>query len=162
MIYIIMGVSGAGKSTIGELLAEKLHCLFHDADEDHSLKSKEKMRNGIPLTDEDRRPWLDILQKKIKQWLLEEKTVVLACSALKKSYRNYLQVDPAEVQFIYLKTDLAATSKRLAHRQHHFLAPQLLESQFTTLEEPSAEEAWIVDGNAQPEEIVSTIQNKLC
>jgi gluconokinase len=143
MIVIVMGVSGSGKSTIGQLLAASLNWDFSDADAFHSVANIEKMNHGIPLSDADRMPWLHRLQSAIAQWLLEDKNVVLACSALKSSYRQILWQDPKRMRLVYLKSSFELLQKRLKQRQNHFMAQSLLQSQFDILEEP--EDSIIVD-----------------
>src|SRR5271168_215294 len=102
MIVIVMGVTGAGKTTVGRLLAGQLGWEFADADDFHPAANVEKIRHGIALSDDDRRPWLERLRTAITQWIAEKRSVVLACSALKRSYRQELQVEP-DVRFVYLK-----------------------------------------------------------
>lgn len=159
MIILVMGVSGSGKSTIGQLLADSLHCEFADADAFHSPENLEKMRHGIPLNDLDRMPWLLALQQAIKQWLQENKNVVLACSALKASYRQYLILDEERVKLIYLKGAFELIQKRLHMRQDHFMPEELLKSQFNALEEPS--DAITVDISGPQEVIVQKIRVSL-
>ncbi|GAX44090.1 carbohydrate kinase [Tolypothrix sp. NIES-4075] len=155
MIILVMGVSGSGKTTIGQLLAESLHWEFRDADSFHSPENIEKMRHGIPLNDLDRMPWLLAMQQAIQDWLQENKNVVLACSALKDSYRQYLLIGDEAVKLVYLKGSFELIKKRLQERHHHFMSEKLLKSQFDTLEEPS--DAISVDVSQSPEEIVQNI-----
>ncbi len=136
MIVVVMGVSGSGKSTIGKLLAASLNWEFSDADDFHSVANIEKMSQGIPLNDADRMPWLEKLRSTISQWLLEDTNVVLACSALKSSYRQILWQDSERMQLVYIKSSFELLQKRLQQRQNHFMAFTLLKSQFETLEEP--------------------------
>src|SRR5271169_6213237 len=137
MIVIVMGVVGAGKTTIGRLLAEEQHWEFADADDFHPPSNVEKIRRGIALTDEDRKPWLASLRAAIVQWIAEKRNVVLACSALKRSYRQELDVGP-EVRFVYLKGSADLIAERLRTREGHFAGEQILASQFADLEEPGA------------------------
>lgn len=130
-----MGVSGSGKTTIAQQLAKSLNWEFRDADDFHSTANIEKMRSGIPLTDADRMPWLQTLQAVIKVWLKENKNAILACSALKASYRQILLIDN-QIQLVYLKGCYELIEKRLQGRQNHFMTEKLLQSQFNTLEEP--------------------------
>lgn len=159
MIIILFGVTGAGKTTVGQLLAKELGWKFYDADAFHSPDNVEKLRQGISLTDEDRRPWLAYLRKAIGEWIAREENVVLACSALKESYRQYLRVSDA-VRFVYLKAEPALIENRLEKRSDHFLNPVLLDSQFDTLEEPKGD-VIIVNVNKSPSEIVREIRRAL-
>lgn len=136
MIVVVMGVSGSGKSTIGKLLAASLNWEFSDADAFHSVVNVEKMSHGIPLSDEDRMPWLHQLQSAIAQWLQEDKNVVLACSALKSSYRQILWQNSQRMRLVYIKSSFALMQQRLQQRQSHFMSQNLLQSQFDALEEP--------------------------
>ncbi len=130
-----MGVSGVGKTTIGKALAQELHWRFAEGDDFHSAANIAKMHAGIPLTDEDRAPWLQSLRSAITGWLAAGENIVLACSALKTSYREVLQVSP-EVKFVYLRGGYELIAQRLASRHGHYMNPHLLRSQFDTLEEP--------------------------
>lgn len=136
MIILVMGVSGSGKTTIGKLLADSLDWEFSDADAFHSPENVEKMRRGIPLSEADRMPWLQDLQTAIKHWLQENKNVVLACSALKDSYRQFLVLDSDRIKLVYLKGSYELIQMRLQERQNHYMSEKLLNSQFYTLEEP--------------------------
>ncbi|MCL1467781.1 gluconokinase [Argonema galeatum] len=155
MIVIVMGVSGSGKSTVGMMLASALNWQFSDADSFHSPANVEKMSKGIPLTDADRIPWLLAMQSAQAQWLREERDMILACSALKSSYREMLYFDPERIRLVYLKGSFELIQKRLAIRQHHFMSKELLQSQFDTLEEP--ESAIFVDAAQPPDAIVQQI-----
>jgi gluconokinase len=158
MIVIVMGVVGAGKTTIGSLLAEQLGWKFADADDFHSPANIDKIRHGIPLTDEDRAPWLACLRAAITDWISEQRDVVLACSALKHSYRSELEVEP-EVRFVYLKGSVDLIAQRLRTRHGHFANEQILASQIADLEEP--DDAVAVDISSTPQEIVAEIRTKL-
>lgn len=137
MIYIVFGVSGIGKTSIGKSLSQTLEIPFYDADDFHSESNKEKMMGGTPLTDTDRLPWLQTLGLNIKKWN-EIGSAVLACSALKESYREVLcTVDISKVTWVLLKADFNLVLERLKNRENHFLDHKLLESQFSTLEIPS-------------------------
>lgn len=136
MIIIIMGVSGSGKTTIGKLLADSLDWEFSDADSFHSPENVEKMRRGIALSEADRMPWLQDLQTGIKHWLQENKNVVLACSALKDNYRQFLVLDRELTKLVYLKGSYELIQIRLQERSNHYMSEKLLNSQFDTLEEP--------------------------
>lgn len=159
MIILLMGVSGSGKTTIGKLLADSLHWQFSDADAFHSPENVEKMRRGIPLSEADRTPWLKDLQTAIKQWLQEDKNVVLACSALKDSYRQFLILDSDRIKLIYLKGSYELIQKRLQERRNHYMPEKLLESQFDTLEEPL--DAICIDVAASLQVIVQNIRTAL-
>jgi gluconokinase len=154
MIIVVMGVTGSGKTTIGNLLAQRLRCEFSDADDFHSAANKEKMHKGIPLTDADRLPWLAAIHDQIAKWLALKTNVVLACSALKQSYRQLLWNGP-EVQFVYLKGSYELIAGRLRARKGHFADEHILAGQFRDLEEPT--DAATVSIDASPEEIVDQI-----
>lgn len=158
MVVILMGVTASGKTTVGRLLAEASGYQFYDADDFHLSANVDKMRRGIPLDDDDRRPWLETLRDLVRRCLAEERNAVLACSALKQAYRRYLLIDP-RVKLVYLKVDEELIRQRLQRRQGHFMNPALLESQFTTLEEP--DEALWLDASRSPEEIVGTVRCRL-
>jgi gluconokinase len=159
MIIIVMGVSGSGKTTIGTQLAESLHWSFVDADDFHTAANVDKMRRGIPLTEEDRRPWLAALRAQIGQWLEQDRSIVLACSALKAWYRQTLLIDPSRMRLVYLKGPYSLIEQRLARRQGHFMRRELLASQYASLEEPA--EALIVDAALRPPDIVQEIRKEL-
>ena len=158
MIVIIMGTTGSGKTTIGTLLAKRLGWEFVDADDFHPPANVEKMKHGIPLTDADREPWLKALHDKIVEWTAEKRNVVLACSALRQSYREELRANP-DVKFVYLKGSYELFSQRVLARRGHFAKQDLLASQFATLEEPA--NAITVDATHSPEEIVSEVRRHL-
>jgi gluconokinase len=162
MIVIIMGVTGAGKTTIGRLLAEQLGWEFADADDFHPPQNVEKMRHGVPLTDQDRRPWLHSLREQIATWIAAGRNAVLACSALKRSYRQQLAAG-SEVRFAYLKGETALIADRLRLRHGHFADEQILAGQFADLEEPGdeLEPVVTVDVASAPPEIVARIRQKL-
>ncbi len=151
MIILLMGVTGAGKTTVGRALAEQLHCRFADADDYHSAANIAKMRAGSALTDTDRAPWLQALHDAIARWIRAGENVVLACSALKAAYRERLVVGP-EVKLVYLKAEEALIAARVAARTGSYMNPQLVPSQFATLEEPS--DALVVDARENMEQIV--------
>jgi len=154
--FIIMGVSGCGKSSVAEHLHSKLNdsiCL--DADDFHPIANINKMNNGIPLTDTDRLPWLQALQQQINQQ--KSSYLVLACSALKKQYRQILIQDNPHVKFIYLDGDYDTISSRLTNRTNHFFDANLLQSQFDALEIPSHHEAFHISITHSVDEIIQTI-----
>jgi gluconokinase len=159
MIIILMGVSGSGKTTIGERLAQALGWPFYDGDQFHPPANVAKMQQGMPLTDEDRWPWLQVLRTHIETWVQQGMSAVLACSALKQAYREYLIIDEAEVKLVYLKGDYDLIQERLAQRRGHFMPPGLLASQFATLEEPK--QGVVVDIVHPPETIVALIREQL-
>ena len=158
MIIVLMGVTGAGKTTIGRLLAEELGWTFLDADEFHSQANVEKMRGGSPLTDEDRVGWLESLEQLIRDKLRSQSNFVLACSALRASYRSRLLIDD-EVRLVYLKATRSLIQARLSERRGHYMNPSLIDSQFAILEEP--QQAFVVDAEVSPEDIVNTIREKI-
>ena len=158
MIAIVMGTTGSGKTTIGTLLAKRLGWEFVDADDFHPPANVEKMKHGIPLTDADREPWLGTLHDKIVQWSAEGRNVVLACSALKQSYREELRAT-SDVEFVYLKGSYELFSQRVLARKGHFAKQDLLASQFATLEEPT--DAITVDAAPSPEHIVTEVRRRL-
>jgi gluconokinase len=161
MIVIVFGVSGAGKTTIGKLLAEELGWRFYEADDFHPRPNIDKMRRGIPLTDENRWPWLESLRDLIKQCVEARQNAVLACSALKRAYRQHLCVS-AEVKFMFLRGDYALIAKELRRRRGHFMNPALLRSQFVDLEESKPDEDVLtIELGRTPHEIVEEIKTKL-
>jgi gluconokinase len=155
MIILLMGVSGAGKTTIGQELAQQLGWPFADADDFHSAANVAKMRAGIPLDDDDRAPWLQSLHHAIEGWIAARQSVVLACSALREAYREQLIVGP-DVKVVFLHAQFALVSKRLEVRHGHYMNPGLLRSQFDTLEVP--EDAISVDVSGRVPEIVAEIR----
>ena len=161
MVIIICGVAGVGKSTVGQLLAEELHWQFYEADNFHSAANIEKMAAGIPLTDEDRQPWLDKLRESIERCLAAEENAVLACSALKKAYRDRLRVSE-EVKFVFLRGNREQITQQLRDRRGHFMGPTLLDSQFADLEEPQPEEHVLtVELGNSPQDLVDLIKTRL-
>ncbi len=158
MIIIIMGVSGSGKSTVGKLLGEKLGWRFYEGDNYHTKSNIQKMQSGIPLDDEDRKPWLLNLRSIIEKSLSANENIILSCSALKESYRKILQIND-EVKFVYLKGSLDTIKRRMNQRQNHFMKTNLLQSQFDALEEPAL--SLVVDVNNPPEEIIEIILKKI-
>lgn len=156
MVYVVMGVSGCGKSTVGAMLASRMNISFIDADDYHPEKNVEKMMRGVALMDEDRIPWLEKLGELIKETLSKGEEMVLACSALKHSYREILAGQNSRfVRFIYLKCSFGTVRKRLQARRGHFMPPALLESQFADLQEPR--DAFSVDAELPAERIVDSV-----
>jgi carbohydrate kinase (thermoresistant glucokinase family) len=155
MVLVLMGPMGCGKTAIGEMLAKKLRWPFYDADDFHPKENVEKMRAGIALTDEDRKLWLEKLRANIEDWLRRRQSTVLACSALKRAYRDVLGVNQSTVRTVYLKGSYELLRKRIEERQHPYMDKNLLRSQLDTLEEPK--DGLTVDISATPEIIVSTI-----
>ena len=159
MVIILIGVAGAGKTTIGKLLAQELGWPFYEGDLLHPQTNIEKMKQGLALTDEDREPWLDNLQKLINGLIHRGQPGIVACSVLKRAYREHLQRDNEGARFIYLKGDYDLVRKRLEERKDHFMVADLLDSQFRTLEEP--EGLLVVDILQEPEFIVSSLKREL-
>jgi gluconokinase len=159
MVVILFGVAGAGKTVVGRRLAEKLDWKFYDADQFHPSANIEKMRRGIALTDEDREPWLERLCALVHTLKDNTKNAVLACSALKESYRRRLAIAEA-IKLVFLKADYELVEKRLRERRNHFMNPRLLRSQFETLEEPEGHVV-VVDAKLNPCEVVNAIRAKL-
>ncbi|MGC2830790.1 MAG: gluconokinase [Candidatus Acidiferrum sp.] len=158
MIVIVMGTTASGKTTIGTMLTKRMGWDFVDADDFHPPANVEKMKYGIPLTDADRMPWLQALHDKIVQWNSGNRSVVLACSALKQSYRDTLR-GATDVKFVYLKGSYELFSKRVLARKGHFAKQDLLASQFADLEEPT--DAITVDARETPEEMVAEVSRHL-
>jgi gluconokinase len=158
VIVIVFGVSGAGKTTIGKLLAKDLGWRFYEADDFHPRRNIEKMRKGLPLTDEDRWPWLERLREQITRSLAVKENAVVACSALKRRYRERLHVSN-DVKFVFLRGDCALVENQLRRRTGHFMNPALLKSQFADLEEPEPDENVLtIDLGRTPQELVKEIK----
>ena len=153
--FVIMGVSGSGKTTVGKVLASELGWDFYDADNFHPPENISKMENRIPLTDSDRAPWLAALHRFIEFCLTWNRPGVLACSALKESYRKELLIGSDNVQLIYLRGNYELIWSRMAERKDHYMKPEMLKSQFDALEEPTG--AMIVDISQSVDEIVKEI-----
>ncbi len=157
MIVVLMGVTGSGKTTIGTLLAQRTGTIFADADDYHPQANKDKMRAGIPLNDEDRQPWLEILNGLLRGWYQSGEGGVLACSALKEKYRETLEsgIPANAIAFVWLDGDKELLSERLAARHHSYMNPKLLDSQIATLEPPK--DALRVNIDHPPDQIVDEI-----
>jgi gluconokinase len=161
-VLIVMGVSGSGKSTIGTLLAMRLQWEFEDGDWFHPAANVDKMHRGIPLTDEDRWPWLAAIAGWIDKTRAAHGHGVIACSALKRRYRDILIGERKDVRLVYLKGDEALIARRFATRHEHFMPVSLLHSQFQALEEPGPDENPItVSIEPAPREVVSQILSAL-
>jgi gluconokinase len=161
-VLVVMGVSGCGKSTIASMLANRLHWTYEDGDWFHPKSNIEKMHHGEPLNDEDRWPWLHAIAKWIDETRKAGGHGVVACSALKRAYRDILIGARPDVRIVYLKGDKELIARRIAARADHFMPPELLDSQFKALEEPKADERPITVSIApHPREIVETIVQKL-
>jgi gluconokinase len=152
---IIMGAAGAGKSTVGRLLAERLGWCFIEGDDFHSPENIAKMSAGVPLTDSDRKPWLDALNTVLREQSTTQNGLVLACSALKLTYRKRLAAGVKSALFVYLKADPATLTERLTGRQDHYMPAGLLMSQLEDLEEP--DDAIMIDATLPAEQIVRII-----
>ncbi|HET6569087.1 MAG TPA: gluconokinase, partial [Rhodothermales bacterium] len=159
MVVVLMGVTGVGKTTVGKRLANGLGWAFYDADDFHPDTNVEKMHKGIALKDEDRMPWLKALNALIGESLERGESAVLACSALRETYRRMLKEGHDRVVFVYLSASPEVVRERLEHRVGHFMNPDLLASQFETLEAPA--DAVVVDAEGSPREVVREIREKL-
>lgn len=161
-VLVVMGVSGSGKSTIGTQLALQLHWDFEDGDWFHPARNIDKMHAGIPLTDEDRAPWLIAIADFVDEARHAGSRTVVACSALRRRYRAVIIGNRPDVRLIYLKGDIELIGRRIAARHEHFMPASLLQSQFDALEEPSPDEHPIVVSIApRPREIVANILEAL-
>lgn len=157
MIVLLMGVSGSGKTTIGERLAVRLGCGFSDADQFHSPANKTKMSRGIALTDADRLPWLLAIRAAIDEQRRLGRDHVFACSALKRRYRELLRGAADDLRLVYLQGPSDLLARRLRQRKGHFFAPELLADQLATLEPPGPDEALVMDIRLPPDVIVERI-----
>jgi gluconokinase len=161
-VLVVMGVSGSGKSTIASMLAHRLHWIYEDGDWLHPKSNIEKMHHGEPLNDADRWPWLHAIADWIDATRKAGNHGVVACSALKRAYRDILIGERRDVRLVFLKGDRDLIGRRIATRADHFMPPELLDSQFKALEEPTPDERPIVVSVApHPREIVETIVRKL-
>jgi gluconokinase len=159
MIVVLMGVSGSGKTAVGEILAPELGCAWFDADDYHPAANVEKMRSGHPLTDADRWPWLDRLNELLRAEDAKGASAVIGCSALKQIYRDRLAQGLGDVRWVHLKGSFELIMSRLQQRKHRYMPASLLQSQFDTLEEPRA--AVTVDIADTPEVLASRIRASL-
>ncbi len=160
-VVVIMGVAGSGKSTIGELLTSRHGGAFFDADDFHPAANVDKMAQGFPLNDDDRRPWLERLRREVITPAQPGKLSVLACSALKQSYRKILGLNQTDVSTVFLQGDPDILADRISNREGHFMKPGMLTSQLETLEIPSPSEALHIPITLSPEEIVDRIESAL-
>lgn len=155
MVVVIIGPMGCGKSTIGSMLAADLNWDFDDADDFHPPENVEKMRSGMPLDDNDRFGWLTTLRDRIQEKIRQKRNLILACSALKQSYRDILGIDQQQIFSVYLKGSLKLLQERLTSRSHQYMNDSLLNSQLQTMEEPADGLIVAIDGS--PEEICTEI-----
>lgn len=158
-IVVLMGVSGSGKTTVGQRLAERLGCPFYDGDDFHPAENVAKMANGIPLNDEDRHLWLAILRDMVEKQ--EGKWAVFACPALKKRYREQLCAGICSIFLVCLQGDFELIRQRLQARQNHYMKASLLQSQFDAFEPPTPSEALILNAVETVEQIVQKVLNTL-
>ena len=157
-IVVVMGVSGSGKTTVAALLAGRLHCAFLEGDDFHPASNVQKMHGGTPLTDADRLPWLARIAAEIDAWRKAGTSGVLTCSALKRAYRDIIVGDRPDVTLVYLKGSRELIQQRMAARHEHFMPVALLDSQFATLQEPTADEhPIVVDVGPSPAAIADEI-----
>jgi gluconokinase len=162
VIAVVMGVSGSGKTTVAALLAAALGCQFQEGDDLHPAANVKKMHGGTPLTDADRLPWLRKIAEQIDGWRTRGESGVLACSALKRSYRDIIIGDRQDVTLVYLKGSHDLIRRRMAARHEHFMPVALIDSQFATLQEPTPDEHPItVDVGGRPAEIAAQIVHQL-
>jgi gluconokinase len=158
VILVVAGVAGSGKTTIGQLLARRLHCAFADGDSFHPAANIAKMAAGIPLTDEDRWPWLHAIVAWMDERAAAGESAVVACSALRRAYRDVLLSGSARARMVFLVVQHDADEARLARRAGHFFPPGLLESQFATLELPQRDErVLLVSATGTPAETADEI-----
>jgi gluconokinase len=160
-VFVVMGITGSGKSTVGAALARALGISFVEGDDYHPPENVRRMTSGIPLTDDERTVWLHALADRIRQANDSGSGLVVACSALKRSYRDVLRAGAPGPQFVFLKGPRELITGRLAGRRGHFMPASLLESQIATLEEPASDEhAWVCDVTTPVEEIVAALAER--
>jgi gluconokinase len=157
-LYVVMGVSGSGKSLIGAAFARALGIDFVEGDDYHSAENVQRMSREVPLSDDDRVRWLRSLAVRIRETKDAGTGLVMTCSALKRSYRDVLRAQASELRFVFLRGPRALLAERLASRRGHFMPPSLLDSQLATLEEPSPDEhAWVCDIRESPQDLVAAL-----
>lgn len=157
-LYVVMGVSGSGKSLIGAALARALDIDFVEGDDYHPAENVKRMSSGIPLTDEDRAGWLRALAVRIREAKDARSGLVMTCSALKRSYRDVLRAQASELRLVFLRGPRALIAERIVGRRGHFMPSSLLDSQFATLEEPLPDEdAWVCDISESPQDLVASL-----
>lgn len=157
-LYVVMGVSGCGKSLIGTALARALDIDFVEGDDYHSAENVQRMASGIPLTDNDRAQWLRALAARLREAKDAGTGLVMTSSALKQSYRDVLRAGASDVRFVFLRGPRALLAERIAGRRGHFMPPSLLDSQLATLEEPTPDEhAWVCDISESPQDLVADL-----
>jgi gluconokinase len=157
-LFVVMGVSGSGKSLIGAALARALRIDFVEGDAYHSAENVKRMTSGVPLTDEDRAQWLQSLASRIVEAKRAGGGLVMTCSALKRTYRDVLRAGAPELRFVFLRGSPALLAERLASRRGHFMPPSLLDSQLATLQEPAPDEgAWVCDIRETPQDLVAEL-----
>ncbi len=160
-VIVIMGVAGSGKTTIGELLAERHDGSFFDADDFHPVANVEKMSGGTPLNDDDRLPWLQRLRREVIDAAPAGQLTLLACSALKQTYREILGLGQGDVRTVFLHGQASTLTERLISRGGHYMKPEMLSSQLETLETPAPDEALHIPISLTPVQIAELIEEKL-
>jgi gluconokinase len=158
MVIVVLGVAGSGKTTVGTMLADALHCPYLEGDSLHSPENIDKMTRGIPLTDSDRGPWLSAINARMRDFFDRGQNLVVGCSALNEKYRQVLARGMA-IRWVYLKASPALIRSRLGDRKNHFMKVDMLDSQFDVLEEPS--DAIVVDAGAPPRAVVNRVLSQL-
>lgn len=162
VVVVVAGVSGSGKTRVGSLLAQRLGWPFDDGDGLHPAANIAKMRAGLPLTDEDRGPWLAAVAARIDKHIAAGESAVVACSALKRSYRDFLRQGHLAMRIVFLRASAATLAQRVTGRPGHFFPPQLLDSQLAQEEPPDpAEGCLVVDAEATPDEVAATVLTQL-